>query len=281
MQESYEQAVQWLRQQPDYQELVRLAYLQADTLEAAQLFEQSEEWQETIHYLQLNDGPLTVLDVGCGNGIVSYCFARLGHRAIAVDPDLSDDVGLGATQRLAARCDLTEITTQQAFAEALPFATHQFDRVYCRQALHHFGDLDRGLAECARVLKPGGLFFAVREHVVSDRAQHQQFLHNHVLHQRHGGENAYPVERYHQGLQQAGFTIKACFGHFDTVINHYPTPRAEVEDWFMQALTQKLKVPAQISRHIVRMPWFNQQYRRHISRAYTVPGRLYSFLCSK
>lgn len=278
---SYEVAVQWLRTKPEYAELVELAYLGVDNYQAAQQFSQSEEFQETLKYLKLESRPLKILDLGCGNGIAAYSFAQFGHQVTAVDPDLSEDVGLGAAARLKEKIKTGFLTLQQSYAEALPFSDHLFDRVYARQALHHFSDLEAGLRECARVLKPGGLFFAVREHVVSDEAQLEQFLANHVLHQKHGGENAYPVSRYCAALEQAGFQIKHNLWHFDTVINHYPTVNATIDQWFKIALTQKLKIHPRLATKLIKISLLNNQYRRYISRQYNVPGRVHSFLCIK
>ena len=46
-----------------------------------------------------------------------------------------------------------------ARGEALPFSDRTFDLVYCCDVLEHVSDLDAVIAETARVLKPGGIYF--------------------------------------------------------------------------------------------------------------------------
>jgi SAM-dependent methyltransferase len=48
------------------------------------------------------------------------------------------------------------LRTQQGVAEKLPFDDASFDFVFSRYSAHHWRDLDLGLRESARVLKPGG-----------------------------------------------------------------------------------------------------------------------------
>src|ERR1044071_6640767 len=199
---TYEDSVRWMRAQPENAELVRQCYLDEDNLAAARRFAGSEEFAEISSLLGLGGAGrrLKILDLGCGNGIASYAFASAGHEVYALDPDESEDVGLGAAARLARVVGGGAIETVKSFAEQLPFADATFDVVYARQSLHHFGDLRRGLAECARVLKPGGKLFATREHVVSDDEQLRQFLDEHILHKLHGGEKAYRLGEDRAGL---------------------------------------------------------------------------------
>ncbi|WP_204103354.1 MULTISPECIES: class I SAM-dependent methyltransferase [Spirulina sp. CCY15215] len=278
---SYEESVQWFRVQPEHTELVKFSYLDEDNLAAAQRFSESEEFQATIELLDIeNKGQvLKILDLGCGNGIASYAFASLGHEITAIDPDPSFDVGLGATNRLASEVEIGKITTQQAGAESLPFADATFDIVYARQALHHFSDLTKGLQEAARVLKTGGFFLATREHVVSNMQQRKDFLSNHVLHRLHGQENAYLVEDYLGALQISGLKISRIFGHFDTVINHYPTTNAEIKDWLYSGFSKYLG--KSLASILSQISFLEIAYRRRLSGSCDFPGRLYSFLCTK
>jgi ubiquinone/menaquinone biosynthesis C-methylase UbiE len=270
-----------MRGQAEHTELVKLCYLDQDNLEAAKRFMASEEFQEVSKLLQLRDRttPAKVLDLGCGNGIASYAFASLNCEVTAVDPDTSDDVGLMAADRLRAHISSGSITTIQATAESLPFPDNTFDVIYERQALHHFSDLVQGLTECARVLKPGGLFLATREHIVNDAKQLEEFFAGHILHQKHGGENAYPVAHYTNSLKQAGFTVVRQLAPMDNVINHFPASNADVNQsmrhWFASKLGNTL------GGTIAEMPFAERAYRGFRSMRDQSPGRLYSFLCTK
>jgi SAM-dependent methyltransferase len=97
------------------------------------------------------DGAL--LEVGCGTG--ALLVAAAGHFAGLVGVDIAFRWLVVARKRLAeAGLDLPLIC---ACAEALPFPDGAFDRVAADSVLEHVGDQRRVLAECYRVLRPGGL----------------------------------------------------------------------------------------------------------------------------
>jgi SAM-dependent methyltransferase len=95
--------------------------------------------------------PRRVLDVGCGLGGLAERFAReLGADVKAVD----------ISARMVELTRARGIDAQVADVEALPFADEEFDCVFAGWVLYHVPDLDKALAECARVLRPGGCFVA-------------------------------------------------------------------------------------------------------------------------
>ncbi len=94
-----------------------------------------------------------VLDLGCGAGHVSFAVAP--HVAAVTACDLSAAM-LDVVARAAAERGLGNISLRQSVAEHLPFAGEEFDFVFSRFSAHHWHDFRRGIAEAARVLKPGG-----------------------------------------------------------------------------------------------------------------------------
>ncbi|MFN2622032.1 MAG: class I SAM-dependent methyltransferase [Chthoniobacterales bacterium] len=94
----------------------------------------------------------TVLDVGCGTGVVAVTAAQRGAKVSGADltPELLERA------RENSQIAEVEIDLREADVEALPFANDQFD-VVLSQFGHMFAPRpDVAIAEMLRVLKPGG-----------------------------------------------------------------------------------------------------------------------------
>jgi SAM-dependent methyltransferase len=108
---------------------------------------------EALAALVAGKSEARVLDLGCGGGHVSFAVAKHVREVVAYD--LSADM-LTVVAKAAGERGLSNLSTQQGVAEKLPFADASFDYVFSRYSAHHWRDLDLGLREAARVLKPGG-----------------------------------------------------------------------------------------------------------------------------
>ena len=110
-------------------------------------------------YLRAVDGTdLTdhdVLEVGSGRGGgAAYLHAQLHPREVT---------GLDFSRKAVALCERNHRAPGLAFvcgdALAMPFPDESFDAVINVESSHCYEDVDRFLAEVARVLRPGGRFF--------------------------------------------------------------------------------------------------------------------------
>jgi ubiquinone/menaquinone biosynthesis C-methylase UbiE len=202
---TWEEAILWLRQQPGQGALIRECYFDDPLVDAAKRFFNSEEWNAVRELLPSRKG--TVLDLGAGRGISSYAFAKDGWTVVALEPDSSALVGVQAIRMLTNLANL-QIQIVQSKAKGLPFNDRLFDVVYCRQVLHHVEDLPGLCREIARVLKPGGVFLATREHVISRQEDKKAFLVSHPLHRLYEGENAYMLKTYKDSIYSAGLALR-------------------------------------------------------------------------
>jgi SAM-dependent methyltransferase len=95
--------------------------------------------------------PKRVLDVGSGPGELTERFAReLGAEVCAID------ISPRMVELTAAR----GIDARVADVESLPFGDGEFDCVFAGWVLYHVPNLRQAIAECARVLRPGGRLVA-------------------------------------------------------------------------------------------------------------------------
>ncbi len=95
-----------------------------------------------------------VIDIGCRDARYAIELAnRFGCRVLGIDPA---PIHIERAREKIATAGLEDrVRVELAGIEALPAAAGSFDMIWCRDVLNHV-DLQRGLAECVRVLKPGG-----------------------------------------------------------------------------------------------------------------------------
>jgi 2-polyprenyl-6-hydroxyphenyl methylase/3-demethylubiquinone-9 3-methyltransferase len=96
---------------------------------------------------------LTALDIGCGGGLVSEPLCRMGAKVTGIDPserNIAIAKGHAEPQGLA-------IDYRAVRVEDLVAAGETFDIVACLEVVEHVPDAGKFIAECASLVRPGGL----------------------------------------------------------------------------------------------------------------------------
>jgi SAM-dependent methyltransferase len=96
----------------------------------------------------------SLLDVGCGGGQIAIKISLMRGDLKVTGLDLS----AGQVRRAGKRARAGGVGTDfiKGDAMSLPFHDGEFDIVYSIGSIKHWPDMKSGLAQCLRVLKPGG-----------------------------------------------------------------------------------------------------------------------------
>jgi SAM-dependent methyltransferase len=163
-----------------------------------------EQWAiraQTYRFLERNilphiekrtPGELNILDLGAGNGWLSYRLALRGHRPVAVDLLASDMDGLAAAVNY--RCKLPALFPRfQAELDCLPFADDQFDLAIFNASFHYSENYFDTLGETIRCLRHRGTV------IIADTAWYE--------HEESGARMV--AERHKQFTERYGFPSDA------------------------------------------------------------------------
>lgn len=98
----------------------------------------------------------TVLDVGCGGGILAESVASLGAKVTGIDlAEKSLEVAKLHLKESQLEVDYQKISVEE-LAEQAP---HSFDTVLCMEMLEHVPHPDLIIKACEKLVKPGGNVF--------------------------------------------------------------------------------------------------------------------------
>ncbi len=100
--------------------------------------------------------PKTILDVATGTGDLAIAASKMIEGAKITGADIAEKMLDEGRKKITAQNLQNTITLQLADSEALPFPTASFDAVMCAYGVRNFQNLENGLREMQRVLRPGG-----------------------------------------------------------------------------------------------------------------------------
>lgn len=96
---------------------------------------------------------LTLLDIGCGAGLIAEPMARLGFAVTGIDAAAKN---IAVARHHAARSGL-DIDYRAETLDAAIAAGQRFDVVLCLEVVEHVADLNAFIAEAVQAMAPGGI----------------------------------------------------------------------------------------------------------------------------
>ncbi len=96
---------------------------------------------------------LSLLDIGCGGGLLCEPMARLGFAVTGAD---ASEKNIGTARAHAAQGGVA-IDYRATTAETLAAEGHAFDVVLNMEVVEHVADVGSYLSACTRLVKPGGI----------------------------------------------------------------------------------------------------------------------------
>lgn len=101
---------------------------------------------------------MKILDLGCGNGYLTFSIAKLNEKSCVIGLDIVTDT-LKQNSLKAQEMGIHNLEFISYYGIKFPFQDNFFDLVVTRYALHHFPKIEKSISEISRVLKCNGRFF--------------------------------------------------------------------------------------------------------------------------
>lgn len=150
---------------------------------------------------------LSLLDIGCGGGLLSEPMTRLGFAVTGAD---ASEKNIGTARAHAAQSGF-EIDYRAATAEVLAAEGRAFDVVLNMEVVEHVADVGAYLAACTALVKPGGLTFVATMNKTLKSLALAKIGAEYVLgwlpRGTHDWNRFIPPENLEKSLQDTGLTL--------------------------------------------------------------------------
>lgn len=123
-----------------------------------------QSWRRKLIAIVKATKPKIILDVATGTGDLAIALADSSAEKI-VGLDISAGMLSVGQKKINAKKLEHKIEMVQADSEDLPYANDYFDAITVAFGVRNFENLDKGLSEINRVLKPGGVFVVLETSV--------------------------------------------------------------------------------------------------------------------
>ncbi len=110
-------------------------------------YSHTANWDTILKHINAGD---KVLEVGCGEGILSVLMSKKGAKVTSTD---ISEPNIDAARKYALNNGVDNLVFSLADAENLPFDDNSFDVVVADNVLEHLPDFYKGLSEMRRVTK--------------------------------------------------------------------------------------------------------------------------------
>ena len=140
------------------------------------------KWRQKVVDIVGRNNPTNVLDIATGTGDLAINLAETSAEKI-VGLDISDGMLEVGRKKIIQKELAEKIEMVVGDSENLPFEKDSFDAVTVAFGVRNFGDLDKGLSEIYRVLKPNGVFVILETSVPTKSPYRQgyQFYSKRIL----------------------------------------------------------------------------------------------------
>lgn len=115
------------------------------------------KWRKKVVELVGSKNPTNVLDIATGTGDLAINLTETSAKEI-IGLDISEGMLEVGRKKITTKNLSSKIQMVQADSEALPFENDTFDAITVAFGVRNFENLEKGLSEIFRVLKPAGIF---------------------------------------------------------------------------------------------------------------------------
>ena len=130
------------------------------------------KWRKKVLKMVGKSNPKTILDIATGTGDLAILMAQTKAEKI-IGLDISAGMLEVGVQKIAAKNLNKTIEMVLGDSESMPFEDNYFDAITVAFGVRNFENLETGLAEILRVLKPNGIF-VILETSVPDSTPYKQ-----------------------------------------------------------------------------------------------------------